>query len=73
MRSSRNNEKTAGLQIESCNRLENAVKPQLQAVTGEDRLSCNRLENAVKPQPDISYKVFLGSFAGEFIIRIDTW
>ena len=34
----------------SCNRLENAVKPQLFDVPENAVQSCNRLENAVKPQ-----------------------
>ena len=40
----------------SCNRLENAVKPQpfVQFLTFKG--SCNRLENAVKPQRNIPFK-----------------
>ena len=33
-----------------CNRLENAVKPQLAGTRDNAQASCNRLENAVKPQ-----------------------
>ena len=33
-----------------CNRLENAVKPQLDAKPDDKEKSCNRLENTVKPQ-----------------------
>ena len=52
MRSSRN-KKGAQVCIEgSCNRLENAVKPQHQDAKGWAGGGCNRLENAVKPQPD---------------------
>ena len=34
-----------------CNRLENAVKPQLAFCVFLACSGCNRLENAVKPQP----------------------
>ena len=33
-----------------CNRLENAVKPQLSSAHSQRKDRCNRLENAVKPQ-----------------------
>ena len=51
MRSSRNCNKKSPNPILCCNRLENAVKPQLREYLDALGFSCNRLENAVKPQP----------------------
>ena len=36
----------------SCNRLENAVKPQHDMAARRSLVGCNRLENVVKPQLD---------------------
>ena len=55
MRSSRNNERTETIKVESCNRLENAVKPQLLPATADEIADCNRLENAVKPQQSVNH------------------
>ena len=41
-----------------CNRLENAVKPQLPKLKRIVVFGCNRLENAVKPQPSLGFSVF---------------
>ena len=50
MRSSRNLGTQNHGEDACCNRLENAVKPQLLNSTIGSKQSCNRLENAVKPQ-----------------------
>ena len=50
MRSSRNRGHGSSCNAASCNRLENAVKPQPYLQREKRANSCNRLENAVKPQ-----------------------
>ena len=50
MGSSRNEDWDILIKEVSCNRLENAVKPQHIAKTCGSTAGCNRLENAVKPQ-----------------------
>ena len=50
MRSSRNLHSNRNVGKDGCNRLENAVKPQLPAYGSNVKYRCNRLENAVKPQ-----------------------
>ena len=50
MRSSRNETAHFICESGSCNRLENAVKPQPMEAGVELGIRCNRLENAVKPQ-----------------------
>ena len=50
MRSSRNCVKRHMKRFISCNRLENAVKPQPNIIRQASPQSCNRLENGVKPQ-----------------------
>ena len=71
MRSSRNNEKTAGLQIESCNRLENAVKPQHLEAFYKRTIGCNRLENGVKPQQNGSKILLYSIFTSFMMLFVD--
>ena len=55
MRSSRNTTGTASGYYHSCNRLENAVKPQLWKPDAVPIRCCNRIENAVKPQQNAAH------------------
>ena len=71
MRSSRNLLNGLSIGRKSCNRLENAVKPQ-QCITWMILSpGCNRLENAVKPQQNGSKILLYSIFTSFMMLFVD--
>ena len=54
-----------------CNRLENAVKPQLPDNAYPAQTCCNRLENAVKPQQNGSKILLYSMFTSFMMLFVD--
>ena len=55
----------------SCNRLENAVKPQLALAFALNKQGCNRLENAVKPQQNAGKTSLYSIFSYFMMLFVD--